>query len=375
MKPVLTLVCKLQPTDEPAQHLDTTLTRFADACTDIHTTLPPGIRHKDYIQAMLYHDVRSGFQLSATLGIQAIRRVAMNRKAAHKTGSAVPSFTATSLQDDARICSCRERDWTISLALVHRRARLRLRLGTFQCGKLKGQKPKAAQRCKHRDGSFAVHSQLPIPIETPPGPEQAIGVDLRRHAMAHTGTGPSWAGAHTTCLRDRYARVRRGLQQKASEDTTSARRCRHLLARLSGRAKRCQRPTNHIISQALGEEATARQATLGMKDLTSNQERINQQPRPKRARRHSNSGAFSQLWDFVQDKAALAAVLLAVCPPASTSQMCHACRPCCHRHGTRLTCTHPRCGWCGDADGHAAQNIVMMGLPLTRPRGPWLYTP
>jgi len=63
MKQVLTLVCKLQPTDEQAQHLDETLTRFADACAYVHTTLPANIRNKDRMQAMIYYEVRSRFQL------------------------------------------------------------------------------------------------------------------------------------------------------------------------------------------------------------------------------------------------------------------------------------------------------------------------
>src|SRR5262245_6045029 len=78
MEQVMTLVCKLQPTAEQAQHLDKTLTRFAEACAYSHTTLPANIRNKDRMQAMLYYDVRSRFQLSANLAIQAMRRVAMN---------------------------------------------------------------------------------------------------------------------------------------------------------------------------------------------------------------------------------------------------------------------------------------------------------
>ncbi len=186
MEQVITLVCKLQPTPEQAHHLDETLTRFAEACSSIHTSLPANIRNKDRMQAMIYYDVRSRFQLSANLAIQAIRRVAMNRKAAHETGSTVATFAPTSIQYDARIFSFREQDWTVSLTLLHRRERLAMRLGTYQRGKLKGQQPKAAQLCKHRDGTYAVHIQLHLPVDTPPVPDKAIGVDLGRRDIAHT---------------------------------------------------------------------------------------------------------------------------------------------------------------------------------------------
>ena len=80
---------------------------------------------------MIYYDVRNRFQLSANLTIQAIRRVAMNRKAAHETDSAVQMFAPTGMQYDARIFSFRGQDWTVSLTLLHGRERLPLHLGTF----------------------------------------------------------------------------------------------------------------------------------------------------------------------------------------------------------------------------------------------------
>ena len=64
------------------------------------------------------------------------------------------------------------------------------------------------------------------------------------------------------------------------------------------------------------EEATTQQAMLVLEDLTGIRERTNQDPRPKRKRRHSNSWAFSQLREFVTYKAALASVLLVLHPPA-----------------------------------------------------------
>src|SRR5215831_16262554 len=111
MEQVVTLICKLQPTPEQAQHVDETLAHFAEACTYIHTTLPVNICNKDRMQAMLYYDVRSRFQLSADLAIQAIRRVAMNRKAACKTGKTVATFGPTSIAYYARIFSFREQGW------------------------------------------------------------------------------------------------------------------------------------------------------------------------------------------------------------------------------------------------------------------------
>ena len=129
------------------------------------------------------------------------------------------TFAPTSIEYDARIFSFREQDWTVSLTLLHGRARLAMCLGTYQRGKLKGQQTKAAQLCKHRDGTYAVHIQLHLPVDTPPTSDKAIGIDLGRRDIAHTSTGQSWAGDDITRVRDRYARLRRGLQYKASKGT------------------------------------------------------------------------------------------------------------------------------------------------------------
>jgi IS605 OrfB family transposase len=376
MEQVITLVCKLQPTPEQAQHLDETLTRSAEACTYIHATLSPKIRNKDRMQAMIYYDVRERFGLSANLAIQAIRRVAMNRKATHETKSTVAAFAPTSIQYDARIFSFREHDWTVSLTLLHGRERLPLALGNYQRGKLKGQQPTAAQLCKHADGTYAVHIQLHRPVDSPPPPDKAIGVDLGRRDIAHTSRGRSWAGDNLTRVRERYSRLQAGLQRNASKGTRSTRRrCRQLLARLSGREKRFQRHTNHVISKALVTDATAHQSMLVLEDLTGIRERTNRQRRTRRDRRRGNSWAFYQLRQFVCYKAALASVLVVLHPPAYTSQMCHACLHLGHRHEKRFTCANPLCGWYGDADDNAAKNLEILGLNVTQTRGPWLHSP
>ena len=126
--------------------------------------------------------------------------------------------------------------------------------------------------------------------------------------------------------------------------------------------------------QSVGGGSITQQAMLVLEDLTGIRERANRDPRPKRERRHSNSWAFSQLRAFVTYKAALVSVLLVLHPPAYTSQMCHACLHLGHRHAKRFTCTNPLCGWCGDADWNAAQNLAILGLNLSQPRGPWLHS-
>src|SRR5215510_5550653 len=107
----LTLVCKLQPSDDDCTHINETLRIFAEACTFIHTQLPPHITNVMRMQAMLYYDVRARFGLSSNLTQQVFRRVAANRKAARAQGEEITAFDASSIQYDQRIFAFRERDW------------------------------------------------------------------------------------------------------------------------------------------------------------------------------------------------------------------------------------------------------------------------
>jgi len=208
----LTIVCKLQPSDEQVQHLDDTLEAFAAACNWVHETVPLRIRNKDRMQAMVYYEVRERFGLSANLAIQAIRRVCMNRKAAQTNKSKVKSFDAGSIQYDARIFSFRESDWTVSLTLLSGRERFAIQVANYQKGKLTGKSPKAAQLCRHPDGTYAVHIQIEEPTDPrhprtrplaltwaaltlpiPLGASVGLGKRFGASVIGSAACGPSWS--------------------------------------------------------------------------------------------------------------------------------------------------------------------------------------
>lgn len=191
MAQALTLVCKIQPSDDEHTHLDETLRMFTDACAWIHAQLPARITNVMRMQAMLYYAVRSRFGLSSNLAQQAFRRVAVNRKTAQAQGEKVKGFDATSMQYDQRIFAFRERDWTVSLTLLHRRVRFPLHLGNYQRGRLTGQRPTRAQLCRHKDGSYAAHIQIKAPVPPPTPPDDIIGVDLGRTDGRSTSFGSS----------------------------------------------------------------------------------------------------------------------------------------------------------------------------------------
>jgi putative transposase len=372
MEQTLTLSCKLQPTTEQAPKIEALLKAFADACNFVNQSVKPSVTSKTTIQGQVYQDIRARFGLSANQSVRVCARVGANRKAAKLQKKPVKSFRPTSADYDARIFAFREKDWTVSLTLLDGREHIKLDVGNYQRGKLKGRKPTSAQLCKHRDGSYYIHIQLTDDAPEPINSDKVIGVDFGRREIAKTSTGKGWDGKQLNQVRDQFSRVRGSLQKKASKGTRSSRRrCRQILQRLSGREKRFQQWLSHSISAAIIREAKELNAAVAIEDLTGIRERTNQQPRNKTERRRSNTWAFYQLRQFLAYKAIKEGIELVAVPPAYTSQTCHRCNHIGLRSEKVFRCGH--CGWHGDADLNGALNIAALGMCVTHPRGSGLF--
>jgi putative transposase len=360
MEQVLTLVCKLKPTPKQVEEIELVLKAFADACNYANKQVKPQVTSKTTIQNMVYNELRHEFGLSANLAVRACARVGANRKTAKQKGKPVKEFKPTSADYDARIFAFREKDWTASLTLMNGRDHIKLDVGNYQRGKLKGHKPTSAQLCKHRDGNYYIHIQIKDEPPTPINSDQVIGVDFGRRDIAVTSNGDKWDGKQINNARDRFSRVRASLQQKASKGTRSTRRrARQILQRLSGKERRFQQWLNHTISNSIIQDALKNNASVAIEDLTGIRERTNKQPRSKTERRRSNSWSFYQLRSFLEYKGIKHGVEVIAVPPAYTSQTCHNCLHIGLRSDKRFKCGN--CGWIGDADLNGAKNIAAIG--------------
>ena len=374
---VLTIVCKIQPTPNQIVKIETTLKGFADACDYANNTVKASITSKNTIQTQVYQYIRQTYRLSANLAIRVCGRVAANRKTAKHKNKPVSKFTPTSADYDARIFSYREKDQTVSLTLVGGRERFALHIGNYQIGKLKGKSPTSAQLCKHRDGNYYIHIQVKDKALEPQKTTKVIGVDLGRTDIAVTSEGQSFSGQQVTQVRDKFARVRKQIQHKASKGTRSSRRrCRQLQKRLSGKEKRFQTWVNHNVGKQIVETAKSQGAVIALEDLTGIRETTNSQPRSKTERRRSNSWAFYQLREFIEYKALGAGVEVVFVNPRYTSQTCHNClhihpiKGKSYRGGKRYKCGG--CGWIGDADFNGSMMIKLLGQSVTLPGGSYL---
>ncbi|HEY9639109.1 MAG TPA: hypothetical protein V6C57_01420 [Coleofasciculaceae cyanobacterium] len=235
MEQVLTIVCKLQPTQEQASKIDALLRAFADACNYAHQEVKPQISSSVTIQSLVYQTLRQQFGLSANQAVRACARVAADRKSAKQKGQSVKNFAPTSADYDARIFSLREKDWTVSLTLLGSRERIKFSASTYQRGKLTGKVLTSAQLCKHKDGQYYVHIQIKDEPPTPLQSDTVIGVDFGRRDIAVTSAGGTWDGKQIQEVRDRSARVKASLPEKASSKETAS---LTKVQRLSGREQR-----------------------------------------------------------------------------------------------------------------------------------------
>ena len=257
------------------------------------------------------------------MAVRVCARVAASRKVAKQKGKPVKRFAPTSMDCDKDLFRFREHDWTVSLATIQGRERIKLSAANYQRGKLKGTNPTSAQLCKHRDGRYYLHIQIKDDAPDSLVTDKVIGIDLGRRDIAVTSEGSKWDGKHIQQVRDKFSQVRASLQKKAPKGTrTTRRRCREILKRLSGRERRYQQWLNHNISRSVVRRAVELSASIAIEDLTGIRERTNEQPRNKTERRRSNSWAFYQMRLFIEYKALGAGVRVIPISPAYTSQMC-----------------------------------------------------
>jgi putative transposase len=360
VKQTLTLVCKLKPTSEQIPQLEAILQAFALGCNYANESVKPTVTNKVTIQAQTYEQLRSQFGLSANQAVRVCARVAANRKTAKQKGKPVKAFKPTSADYDARIFVFQEKDWSVSLTLLGCREHIKLDVGRYQSGKLKGRMPTSATLCRHCDGKYYIHIQLSDDAPEPIQSDNVIGVDFGRRDIAVTSEGEAWDGKPIQKARDQFSKTRASLQAKVSKGTrTTRRRVRTILKRLSGRERRYQTWLNHNISKHVITTAIARKAIVAIEDLTGIRDRTNQQPCNKTERRRSNNWAFYQLRAFLEYKGIREGVEVVAVPPAYTSQTCHVCNHLGLRSEKRFKCGH--CGWHGDADVNGTINISKLG--------------
>lgn len=189
-----------------------------------------------------------------------------------------------------------------------------------------------------------------------------LGVDKGVNYIATITDGFSvrfFGGGHVKQVRRAYTKRRASLQKKKAQRPT--RSIERVLQRLSGREKRFQRDTNHVVSKRIVQFAQANGCTqIVTENLEGIRERANELG--KAFRTEINRWSFYQLQSFLGYKAEGTGIDVLEVDPRNTSRTCSNCGYCdkANRHRHDFSCK--ACGYRLHSDLNAANNIRQRGI-------------
>jgi len=340
-----TLMVKLAPDEDQHKILLETMERFTEACNSIaETAFQNRVANKYALQKLIYRQIREKYGLSAQLTIRAISKVVE----AYKRDKRVkPSFEPHgAIVYDQRILSWKGLD-RVSILSLKGRLIIPTTIGPYQEARL-DRKVRQADLLL-RKGIFYLAVVIDAPEPAPFETTDYIGVDLGVRNIAVDSDGETWSSGQVNGLRSRHNKLRAKLQAK---DTKPAKR---LLRKRTGKEARFARNVNHVISKSLVAKAKDTCRGIALEDLKGIRGRTT--VNGSRQRRVHNSWSFYQLRAFVEYKARLAGVPIALVDPRNTSRTCPSCNHVSkgNRHGELFRCE--LCGYAGAADYVAALNI------------------
>lgn len=332
--------------------LQETQKRFNEAASWIATVCwDEGITNTNTAHHRVYGETRTRFRLGAQLAVCARAKAVEAIKATRAKGSETcPQFGPRgSIRYDARTYRLMSLD-RVSLNTLQGRIVCQLILGKRQHDMLIDQAWKiGGADLVWRRGIYYLNVSQSKDAPELQETNDTLGVDLGIVNLATDSTGESFSGAEVKAVRERYHKRRQILQRVG---TRSAKR---RLKNMSGREKRFQKNTNHVISKTLVYKAVISRKALALEDLTGIRERVTVR-RVNRYERHS--WAFYQLRLFINYKAAWAGVQVKLVDPRNTSRTCSQCGHCekANRQSqSSFKCK--QCGFCCNADVNGAINI------------------
>ncbi|HAM40774.1 MAG TPA: transposase [Candidatus Omnitrophica bacterium] len=341
----LTLQLRLLPDAAQRCLLLTTMEHFNAAATHAARV---GFEAKVYSQPPIHHrcyrDLRERFGLSAQMAVRAIGKAV---EVFRRDKTRCPIFKLHgAMTYDQRLMSFKGMA-CVSLLTLEGRQLVPLVFGEYQRARfdrIKGQ-------CDlvYRRGKFFLYASIDLPPRPPVEITDFLGVDLGVANLAVDSDGRQYSGAPVEKIRQRHHRLRQRLQRVNTKGG------RKKLKRLAGREARFRRHQNHVIAKTLVTTCKDTGRGLALENLQGVRERTRFR-RPQRAR--MAGWAFGQLRAFLQYKAALAGIPVAVVDPRNTSRTCSRCghcEPANRKHQATFVCRH--CAFSSHADINAAQNI------------------
>jgi putative transposase len=343
----LTAQIKLNPTPEQADALRRTLETANAACDTIARIAWDTQTFRQFaLHTLVYEDVRTAYGLGAQVVVRCISKVADAYKLDRDTLRTFQPHGA--LAYDARCLSFNLAGSAISIWTLDGRLPIPFVCGEHQRTMLPFQKGESD--LVYRRGEWFLYVTCEMPAAELQEVDSFLGIDLGIVNIATDSDGEAHSGAKIEARRLWYANRRAALQKVG---TKSAKR---RLRQLSGRQRRFQTDTNHILSKRLVATAERTKRGIALEDLTGIRSRARARGPQQRAR-HSN-WAFGQLRGFLSYKAQRLGIPVVLVDPRNTSRTCSVCGHCekANRRSQAVFCCQS-CGHQSSADVNAAINI------------------
>jgi len=349
----MTIPVKLKTTSAHVSRLLATMDTFNEICNGLSDVcFHEGIFNKFAIQKLLYHPIRSCYDIPAQLVVRAISKVSNSYKKNNKTLCWFKPRGAITY--DTRVLRWKENE--VSIATITGRITI-----PFVCS----EKQKESLRFQegetdliYRNGTFFLHTTCEIKETLPIEAKSYLGVDMGITNIAYDSKGNQYSGEHVTVLRKRHVRLRKKLQSKG---TKSAKR---LLKKRNKKEQRFAKDINHQISKKIIETAKRHSIGISLEDLKGICQRVTVR---KKQRYSLHSWSFYDLKQKILYKARLVGVPVILVDPKYTSQECSKCgyiKKSNRKSQSKFSCSS--CGHAAHADYNAAC-VISSRAAVNRP--------
>ncbi len=343
---ILVVTTKLLPTPEQAKMLLSTMERVNEACNWLaRKAFKEQTRDKFRLQKDYYRELRNKFSLSAQMAVRVIGKVCdaykKNKKIqpVFKPHSAVPY--------DKQMHSFKAMD-RVSILTLEGRIMVPFVVGDYFKARLEGVRRQSD--LIFNKGKWYLAVTVEVPEEAQIEPKEWLGVDLGIRNLAVDSDGDKHIGDKVEVVRQKQARLKADLQSVGTKSSKKK------LKALSGKEARFRADTNHTISKVLVSKAKDTGRGIALEDLKG----INNRVTVRRNQRNMHfSWGFYQLRTFIEYKARLSGVPVAVVPAYNTSITCPKC-DCINKRNRRSQAEFccKSCGYTDHADHVGAINIA-----------------
>ncbi len=342
----LTVKVKLIPTVEQKASLIKTIEVFNEACNYISQI---AYKEKTFGQVGLHHIcyriVREKFGLSAQFTVRAIGKVSESYRFERKRLHIFKKHSA--IVFDQRLLSFRNLSLA-SMLTVNGRIKVPVVFGSY--AKLEQRRITGQADLFYHKGNLFLCLVIELPDGTPIKPTGVLGVDMGLVNIAVTSDGETFSGKAIDDKRINMTALKKRLQSKGTKSA------KQHLKKLSGKERKFRRNTNHVISKKIVLCAKDTCRSISLENLKGFNDRNTV---AKTQRERFGKWAFDELRRFIEYKAKLLGIPVAIVDPRNTSRMCSQCGHIAksnRKSQSLFVCG--KCGFSTNADLNASQNIA-----------------